>query len=331
MERLRSVNKLWTHGMQLIWIGGPADRIVSFSWTARRMGAVALLTTACLVGLGASMQLMGVRVAIDYAPDLARSMGGVISESQLQNLQEQHVQQMQTIQARMVQLQSQLQTLQASQMQWLQGLGWKGSAPLAGDKLPTWVATPGQGGPLRLLSKAPWSAEPTPWMKAQQELERTEQALNLSMQAWQKEQEKLAQLPLSSPLSGKFDVSSRFGARLDPLTWDGAFHEGLDFIAPRHSPVLVTAPGQVVRSEYAGAYGQMVEVAHANHFITRYAHLDKRHVVAGQKVQRGQTIGLLGNSGRSTGPHLHYEVLYKNRHTNPEAPLQALWEDRDRP
>jgi murein DD-endopeptidase MepM/ murein hydrolase activator NlpD len=84
----------------------------------------------------------------------------------------------------------------------------------------------------------------------------------------------------------------------------------------------------VLRSEYSGAYGQLVEVAHAHHFITRYAHLDKRHVAVGQNVQRGQVLGLLGNSGRSTGPHLHYEVLYKNRHINPEAPLQALWEDR---
>jgi murein DD-endopeptidase MepM/ murein hydrolase activator NlpD len=72
----------------------------------------------------------------------------------------------------------------------------------------------------------------------------------------------------------------------------------------------------------------MVEVAHADHFVTRYAHLDKRHVEVGQNVQRGQSLGLLGNSGRSTGPHLHYEVLYKNRHTNPEAPLLALWQDR---
>jgi hypothetical protein len=314
--------------MQLIWIGGPADRIVSFSWTARRMGAVALLTTACLVGLGASMQLMGVRVAIDYAPDLARSMGGVISESQLQNLHEQHAQQMQTIQARMGQLQSQLQTLQASQMQWLQGLGWKGAEPLAGEKLPAWVLTPGQGGPLRLLPKAPWSPEPSPRLLAQQDLERTEQAVNLWAQAWQQKQEKLAQLPLSSPLTGEFGLSSRFGVRSDPITRAPAFHEGLDFIAPRLTPVLVTAPGRVVRSEYSGAYGQMVEVAHADHFVTRYAHLDKRHVEVGQNVQRGQSLGLLGNSGRSTGPHLHYEVLYKNRHTNPEAPLLALWQDR---
>lgn len=314
--------------MQLIWIGGPADRIVSFSWTARRMALGAVLITACLVGLGALMQLMGVRVAIDLAPDLARSMGGVISESQLQNLEQRHAQQLQAMQARMVQLQSQLQTLHASQKQWLQGLGWKGNEPLTGEKVPTWVITPGQGGPLRLLSKAPWSAEPSPRLQAQQDLERTEQAVNWWTQAWQREQETLAQLPLSSPLPGEFGLSSRFGVRADPLTHAAAFHEGLDFTAPRLTPVLATAPGRVLRSETFGAYGQMVEVAHAHHFITRYAHLDRRHVEPGQTVQRGQSLGLLGNTGRSTGPHLHYEVLYKNRPTNPEAPLQALWEDR---
>lgn len=314
--------------MQLIWIGGPADRIVSFSWTARRMGIGALLITACLVSLGALMQFMGVRVAIDYAPDLARSMGGVISESQLQNLEERHAQQMQAMQVRMVQLQSQVQNLHASQKQWLQGLGWKGAVPMTGEKLPTWVVTPGQGGPLRLLSKAPWSPEPSPQQLAQQNLERTEQAVTLWTQAWQQEQEKLSLLPLSSPLSGEFGLSSRFGVRSDPFTRADAFHEGLDFVAPRSTPVLATAPGRVLRSEYSGAYGQMVEVAHADHFITRYAHLDKRHVEAGQTVQRGQAMGLLGNTGRSTWPHLHYEVLYKNRPINPEVPLQALWEDR---
>jgi murein DD-endopeptidase MepM/ murein hydrolase activator NlpD len=91
----------------------------------------------------------------------------------------------------------------------------------------------------------------------------------------------------------------------------------LDFVADIGAPILATAAGTVTRSSWEASYGNVVEVSHVEGFTTRYAHLSKRLVEVGQKVQRGDTIAQLGNTGRSTGPHLHYEVLRHDRVLNP--------------
>jgi murein DD-endopeptidase MepM/ murein hydrolase activator NlpD len=114
-----------------------------------------------------------------------------------------------------------------------------------------------------------------------------------------------------------YRITSGFGIRNDPFTGQLAMHEGLDFVSEVGSPIVSTAAGTVVRSEYDHAYGNVVEVSHIEGFTTRYGHLSKRLVQVGQKVQRNETIALLGNTGRSTGPHLHYEVMRYDRVLNP--------------
>ena len=314
--------------MQLIWIGGPANRIITFSLTGRRLLVGSLSIMAGLVLLGALLYFMGVRVAVDYIPGLVRSMGGVVSQTQMQDLEHEHNAKVKSLQERLNTLQTRLETLQKDKLRWMQELGWKSETPILEDKKSPWMRLPGQGGPLRLLNLPAWARSPENLVTTEETLERTEQTVALMGQSWQSEQEKMALLPVSSPLKGDFGMTSRFGGRADPLTHDRAFHEGLDLIAAWQAPVIATAHGRVLRSEYSGAYGQFVEIEHAHHYISRYAHLDQRQVAVGDIVLRGQTLGRLGNSGRSTGPHLHYEVLYKNRPINPETPLQALWADR---
>ena len=313
--------------MQLIWIGGPAHRIVSFSWTARRLWVGGVLIATVLLLTGGLVHFMGLRVAVDFAPELVRSLGGVASQSQLQKLEEQHTRQLQALQGRVQVLQTQLQTLHTTQSQWLQGLGWKSNSAVSGDKPPAWLQSGGQGGPLQRLTPPTWRALDK-LSATQQALAQTEQAVDFLNQSWQATQHQLVLLPLSNPLSGDYGITSRFGFRSDPLTHAHALHTGLDLVAPRYAKVSATAPGRVLRSEFSGAYGQWVEIEHASHFITRYAHLDRRDVAVGDVVHRGQAVGVLGNTGRSTGPHLHYEILYKNQAVNPETPLQALWQDR---
>jgi murein DD-endopeptidase MepM/ murein hydrolase activator NlpD len=252
----------------------------------------------------------------------------VVSQTQMQDLEHEHNVKVKSLQERLNTLQTRLETLQKDKVQWMQELGWKSETPILEDKKSPWMRLPGQGGPLRLLTLPAWTRSPENLVTTEETLERTEQTVALIGQSWQSEQEKMALLPVSSPLKGDFGMTSRFGGRADPLTHDRAFHEGLDLIASWQAPVIATAPGRVLRSEYSGAYGQWVEIEHAHHYISRYAHLDRRLVAVGDVVRRGQTLGMLGNSGRSTGPHLHYEVLYKNRPINPETPLQALWADR---
>ncbi|ACJ00381.1 M23 family metallopeptidase [Rhodospirillum centenum] len=124
-------------------------------------------------------------------------------------------------------------------------------------------------------------------------------------------------LPLGAPLND-FYVSSNFGKRLDPFTNEWAMHTGLDLVSQLRSPVAVTAPGEVVFAGWdSGGYGRMVLVDHGFGINTRYAHLDKLMVKAGQSINQGDTVGTLGNTGRSQGPHLHYEVLVDGRPVNP--------------
>lgn len=123
-------------------------------------------------------------------------------------------------------------------------------------------------------------------------------------------------IPISQPLE-HIRVTAAFGKRQDPFTGQLARHEGIDLGAPRGTPVYVTAPGVVKRAFTNGAYGKFVEVEHELGFITRYAHLDEILVQKGTSVEIGDVIGRVGNTGRSTGDHLHYEILVGQKPINP--------------
>ena len=114
-------------------------------------------------------------------------------------------------------------------------------------------------------------------------------------------------------------VSSPFGYRADPITGHTAFHSGLDFVGPEGTQVLAVATGVVTYAGRDGNYGQLVEVTHGNGYVTRYAHNERVLVAVGQTVQKGNPIALMGNTGRSTGTHLHFEVLRDGAPVNPLA------------
>ncbi|UVC13686.1 M23 family metallopeptidase [Mesorhizobium onobrychidis] len=123
-------------------------------------------------------------------------------------------------------------------------------------------------------------------------------------------------LPLANPAPGR-SVTSPFGVRTDPLLGTAALHSGMDFRAPTGMPAKVTAPGIVVKAGWNGGYGRMVEVDHGNGFATRYGHLSKINVTVGERLNAGDVIGKTGSSGRSTGPHLHYEIRHNGEAIDP--------------
>lgn len=120
------------------------------------------------------------------------------------------------------------------------------------------------------------------------------------------------------PVPGSYHISSSFGRRTDPVYGRTAFHEGIDFAMPSGNSIYSTADGVVVkvRHEFFG-YGNSVMVDHGFGYKTRYAHMSRIAVHEGDTVKRGSYLGASGNTGKSTGPHLHYEVLYKDRPVNP--------------
>ncbi|MEP0944534.1 MAG: M23 family metallopeptidase [Rhizobiaceae bacterium] len=123
-------------------------------------------------------------------------------------------------------------------------------------------------------------------------------------------------IPQGSPTPGK-KISSRYGTRRDPFTGRAAVHGGLDYRAKRGTPVLATAQGKIVKAGRHGGYGKLVEVDHGGGITTRYAHLSRIKVKVGQRIEKGQMVGKVGSTGRSTGPHLHYEVRRRGRTMNP--------------
>jgi len=124
-------------------------------------------------------------------------------------------------------------------------------------------------------------------------------------------------LPLSPPLD-YYQLESRFGPRRDPFNRRLSFHTGLDFSAPYMSPVYATAPGVVTFAGYRGDYGRVVEIDHGNGIATVYGHLHRYIVSVGQTVAEHAQIGFLGSTGRSSGPHVHYEILVNDEPQDPE-------------
>jgi murein DD-endopeptidase MepM/ murein hydrolase activator NlpD len=139
---------------------------------------------------------------------------------------------------------------------------------------------------------------------------------------WEKLQVILRSLPLSAPVD-RYYISSGFGERTDPMNGEAAIHEGLDMVDSIRSEVMATAPGRVVFAGWRGSYGRVVEIDHGLGIMTVYAHLDSVLVKEGDLVDYRQAIGKLGNSGRSSGAHVHYEVRFEGKPLDPMGFLKA--------
>jgi murein DD-endopeptidase MepM/ murein hydrolase activator NlpD len=133
----------------------------------------------------------------------------------------------------------------------------------------------------------------------------------------------LSLVPYRKPVIGEVEFTSGFGVRSDPFLGRPAMHTGLDFRASMGDPVRATANGKVASSGWAGGYGRMVEIDHGNGLSTRYGHLSEISVKVGDQIKIGQVIGAVGSTGRSTGPHLHYETRIDGEAVDPQKFLRA--------
>jgi len=174
----------------------------------------------------------------------------------------------------------------------------------------------GQGGPFVPAGSDVASFAPST------QLGNTVNLLEDKLNRWSALRVLLASLPLTSPLD-QYRISSGFGSRKDPVNGRKARHRAVDFAAPSGASIYTTAPGKVVFAGWRGRYGRTIEIDHGHGIRTRYAHLRKILVKVGDQVDHRQKIGLVGSSGRSTGPHVHYEVRYKNKARNPMKFLKA--------
>ncbi|WP_125182746.1 M23 family metallopeptidase [Minwuia thermotolerans] len=146
--------------------------------------------------------------------------------------------------------------------------------------------------------------------------------LEMDLLRWEAMQELLENAPLARPTTTGY-VSSEFGPRKDPITGRRAVHKGIDIAAPARTPIYATARGLVTFAGRKSAYGRLVEIDHGYGFVTRYAHLRSIDVEAGQSVEFHDQVGTMGSSGRSTGSHVHYEVLFQGEQVDPSNFLRA--------
>ena len=167
----------------------------------------------------------------------------------------------------------------------------------------------GQGGPFITLANGNDALDPR--------FER----LGLSLARMDGLQRSLAGIPQVHPAKAEF-ISSRFGYRTDPINGHAAFHAGLDFAGPMGAPVYAAANGKISFAGQRRGYGNCVEVDHGNGLTTRYAHMSRFRVAMGQTVKAGEVIGAIGSTGRSTGPHLHFEVRVHGTPVNPRPFLE---------
>ncbi len=131
--------------------------------------------------------------------------------------------------------------------------------------------------------------------------------------------DRTAHIPAIQPISEKYlrAMASGYGYRRDPIYGTSKFHEGMDFSSPIGTPVYATGNGTVTNASWKSQYGNLIEISHGYNYTTRYAHLSEILVKPGQAVKRGDLIGKVGNTGKSTGPHLHYEVRFRGQPQNP--------------
>ncbi len=167
------------------------------------------------------------------------------------------------------------------------------------------------GGPLEMLATSPdGSIDPR--------FER----LGLSLARLNSLERALEGIPHVVPAAQE-KITSNFGYRRDPFNGGGAMHGGIDFKGAINSPIFAAATGEVVFAGWKGGYGRVIDIKHANGMVTRYAHLYRMAVKVGDAVVAGDTIGGLGSSGRSTGPHLHFEVRINEKAVNPRPFLES--------
>lgn len=191
----------------------------------------------------------------------------------------------------------------------------------------------GRGGPLR-----PVVFKSSPNAYLEDELDYTiakisslnTTALGLQ-ELWATRYQLLTQLPLGAPLPMALGLNSNFGPRVDPITRTVAQHSGIDFVAKVGTPILAAGNGTVLQAGWDGAYGLTVQIKHAEGYVSKYAHASKLNVIVGQTVTRGQKIAEVGLTGRTTGAHLHFEVLRHGQFVNPMQVLVVPGSKKNQP
>jgi murein DD-endopeptidase MepM/ murein hydrolase activator NlpD len=298
--------------MQLIWISGSTSQFKKINITSRGIAKLAVATSVIAIMLGVMIHFLGFQVAIQYNPELARNVSGIITTQEKDAIEAHYRQHFNALQSKLTHLSEHILEIKRYKEGVTELLT---PFPLKNQM----VGSSNKGGPYQPILFNPTTEGPLAedLSLALNNSALLNQGIKKLEETWRDQHQWLRQLPTGSPIANQIGLSSNYGTRIDPFTNLLAQHPGVDFSAPTGTPILAAGDGLVLRAEYDSAYGNFIEIAHADQFVSKYAHASKMHVKAGQRIQRGQVIAEVGNTGRSTGPHLHYEISHQGKMINP--------------
>jgi murein DD-endopeptidase MepM/ murein hydrolase activator NlpD len=304
--------------VQVILISSRLAKARSLTLSLRHVMGSAAVGLAVVVGLAGALYWVSLRFAADLKIPLVRELVLAAQQTESERSREFMQQNLNAMAVKIGEMQAQLTRLDA--------LGERLSS-MAGIRPQEFrfSEAPGLGGaqsttmPPQNLTLTQFNEKVA--MLSRQMESRTDMLGVLEAQMFEQAVKKKA-MPTMMPVNAPFKASG-FGYRIDPFTGQQAMHEGVDFITDAGTPVVAAAGGVVQFAGFHPQYGSMVDIDHGNDLVTRYAHLSKVLVKEGDVLQRGRRIADSGNTGRSTGPHLHFEVRFRGAAQNPARFLLA--------
>lgn len=298
--------------MQIIVIPDRLAKARTLNFSTRHLVASMLLALLLLLGMTASLYWLTIRFATDIKIPLVQQLVLAAQQGEAERARQFVQQNLNAMAVKLGEMQAQLTRLDAlgERLTSLAGIRPQefrfSEAPGLGGAQPTTL-------PPQNLSLAEFGEKLTVMSRNMEN--RTDMLGVLEAQLFELAVKKKL-LPTMLPVSAPFNASG-FGMRIDPFTGQHAMHEGIDFLAEQGSPIVAAAGGVVIFAGFHPQYGNVVDVDHGNDLVTRYAHASKLHVREGDIVQRGRRLADVGSTGRSTGPHLHFEVRFKGAAQNP--------------
>jgi len=297
-------------------VSGPVGQIRTFNVTFKNVLLTLLGLTFSFIALGALLQFIGFRWAIEYNPAIAKSLGNVQSGFEIDNLNYFYRTKLNEIQLKQQQINDKLLELEEK------------------NKALTKLVTPNVKFKEHLTEKDIGGAFLPKNFESNKSLldvmvltlgqiSTSQKRVEKSNQFWGQYYDELAHTPLLIPVS-MVSLSSGFGLRTDPVNNYLSDHTGLDFQGPIGMPIYAAGNGKVISAGWDNAYGLTVKIEHYNGFHSKYAHASKVLVSEGQDIKIGEKIALIGNTGRSTGPHLHFEIIKSGTPVNPKDYLVGL-------
>ncbi len=302
--------------MQLIWVSGPVGQIRTLNITFKSVLISLLGLVVCLILLGALLQFIGFRWAVEYNPSIAKSLGNLHSGFEMDNLDYFYRSKLKEIQLKQQQINDKVLELDEKNRALSKLLS-------PNVKFKDHITEKDLGGAF-----LPKSSDSNKSLLDSMDLTLVQLSLNQkrvdkSSELWGEFYNELSHTPLLIPVTA-VSLSSGFGVRSDPLNNNVSDHTGLDFQGPIGMPIYAAGAGKVISTGWDNAYGLTVKIEHINGLESKYAHASKVLVSEGQDIKAGQMIALIGTTGRSTGPHLHFEIIQFGKPVNPKNYLVGL-------